>query len=95
MLSLIELMGLGCGVEFIGPELSLAFLPHWTLPFLTLCSSENRATPGTAGRPLVLWLQLGLSLPIFPPLHSLKWYSLRAVMTRVYLFTFSEVQMCI
>ena len=61
MLPLVELMGLGCGVESVGPELSLAFLPRWTLPYLSLCSSEDRATPGTAGRPLVFWLQLGLS----------------------------------
>lgn len=58
--TLVELMALGCGVKFVGLELNLAFLPHWTLPYLTLCSSEDRVTPGTAGRPLVFWLQLGL-----------------------------------
>ena len=96
MLPLVELMGLGCGVESVGPELSLAFLPHWTLPFLTLCRAEDRATPGTAGRPLVFWLQLGLST--FSP-HKPLSPQTEVVFTEscddtVYLFTCSEVQMC-
>lgn len=93
MSPLVELMGLGCGVESVGPELSLAFLPRWTLLYLTLCSTEDRATPGTEGGPLCSGFSLVCppSLPTFPSLHSLKWYSLRAVVT---LCTCSHFQRC-
>lgn len=41
MSPLVELMGLGCGVESVGPELSLAFLPRWTPPYLTFAAQRT------------------------------------------------------
>lgn len=97
MSPLVELIDLGCGVESVGPELSLAFLPRWTLLYLTLCSTEDRATPGTEGGPLVFWLQLGLSTfsPHIPLSPQPEVVFTESCGDTVYLFTFSEVQMCI